>query len=52
MGQKIGKDLRISVEEENLNPELLAHLLPGTMLLAVHVGEGGVEQEGRSAWWR
>ena len=46
MGEKAGKDLRVSVEEENLNPELLSHLLPGPALLAAHVREGRVEKEG------
>ena len=45
MGEEAAKDLRISIEEENLNPELLSHLLPGPAL-AVHVREGGVEEEG------
>ena len=34
MSQEAAKDLRVSVEEENLNPELLSHLLPGPALLA------------------
>ena len=49
MGEEVEKDLRVSVEEENLNPELLSHLLPGPSLLAAHAGvhvrEGRVEQE-------
>ena len=61
MSQEAAKDLRVSVEEENLNPELLSHLLPGPALLAAHaivsahahasahVREGGVEQEGGHA---
>ena len=37
MGEEAAKDLRVSVEEENLNPELLSHLLPGPVaLLAAH----------------
>ena len=62
MGEEVAKDLRVSVEEENLNPELLSHLLPGPALLAAHaivsvnasahVREGGVEQEGGHAWRR
>ena len=36
MGEEVAKDLRVSVEEENLNPELLSHLLPGPALLAAH----------------
>ena len=58
MGEEVAKDLRVSVEEENLNPELLSHLLPGPALLAAeahasaHVREGGVEQEGGQAWRR
>ena len=59
MGEEVAKDLRVSVEEENLNPELLSDLLPGPDLLAahasarahasVHVREGGVEKEGGDA---
>ena len=52
MGQEVAKDPRVSVEEENFNPELLSHLLPGPALLAAHVREGGVEQEGGDAWRR
>jgi len=56
MGEEVAKDLRVSVEEENLNPELLSHLLPGPDLLAAHasahVREGGVEKEGGDAWGR
>ena len=51
MGKKAAKDLRVSVEEENLNPELLSHLLPGAVLLAAHVREGRVEKERGGAWW-
>ena len=52
MGQKIANDLGVSVEEENLNPELLSHLLPGPVVPAAYVREGGVEQEGGDAWRR
>ena len=52
MGQEAAKDMGVSVEEENLNPELLSHLLPGPTLLAAHVREGGMEQEGGDAWRR
>ena len=52
MGQEATKDLRVSVEEDNLNPELLSHLLPGPALLVAHVREGRVEQEGGDAWRR
>ena len=38
MGEEVEKDLRVSVEEENLNPELLSHLLPGPALLEAHAG--------------
>ena len=43
--QEAKKYLRVSVEENNLKSELLSHLLPGPVL-AVHVREGGVEEEG------
>ena len=53
MGEEVAKDLRVSVEEENLNPELLSHLLPGPALLGAHAcahaSEGGVEEEGGDA---
>ena len=35
----------VSVEEDHLKPELLAHLLP-VPTLGVHVREGGMEEEG------
>ena len=44
MIQEAKKDLRVSVKEDSLKPELLSHLLPGAAL-ALHVREGGVEEE-------
>ena len=44
MIQEAKKDMRVSVEEDSLKPELLSHLLPGPAL-AVHVRKGGVEEE-------
>ena len=43
--QEAKQYLRVSVEENNLKSEVLSHLLPGPEL-AVHVREGGVEEEG------
>ena len=45
MIQEAKKYFRVSVEENSLKSELLSHLLPGAAL-AVHVREGGVEEEG------
>ena len=51
MIQEAKQDLRVSVEENNLKSELLSHLLPGPAL-AVHVREGGVEEEGGKGFVR
>ena len=45
LGQEALQELLVSVEEDNLNPELFAHILPRPML-TLKVREGGVEEEG------
>ena len=45
LGQEALQELLVSVEEDRLNPELFAHILPRPML-ALKVREGGVEEEG------
>ena len=47
LGQEALQELLVSVEEDNLNPELFAHILPGPML-TLKVREGGVEEKGRA----
>ena len=47
LGQEALQELNVSVEEDNLNPELFAHILPRPML-TLKVREGGVEEEGGS----
>ena len=46
LGQEALQELLVSVEEDHLNPELFAHILPRPML-ALKVREGGVEEKGR-----
>ena len=48
MVQEAEQYLRISVEENYLNSELLTHLLP-VPALVVNIGEGRVEEEGVKA---
>ena len=43
-GQEALQELFVSVEEDNLNPELFAHILPRPMM-TFKVREGGVENE-------
>ena len=50
LGQEALQELLVSVEEDNLNPELFAHILPRPML-ALKVREGGVEEEGGDGLW-
>ena len=45
LGQEALQELLVSVEEDNLNPELFAHILPRPML-TLKVREGGVEEKG------
>ena len=44
--QEAKQHLRVSVEEDSLDLELLTHLLP-VPALVVRVREGGVEEEGK-----
>ena len=44
-GQEALQEVIVSVKEDNLNPELFAHILPRPML-TLKVREGGVEEEG------
>ena len=50
LGQEALQKLTVSVEKDNLNPELFAHILPRPML-ALKIREGGVEEEGGGGWW-
>ena len=45
--QEIQQELVVSVEEDNLNPELFADILPRPML-TLKVREGRVKEEGRN----
>ena len=45
-GQEALQEVIVSVKEDNLNPELFAHILPRPML-TLKVREGGVEEKGR-----
>ena len=49
MGKKTVKNLRVSVEEDNLDSELLPYFLP-RQGLTIHFREGRVEQERKATW--